>query len=335
MQWLKRIAIGLVSLIVLLALIGLLLPAKTQVERSIVIERPLSLVHPLLNSFKRFNEWSPWFAADPNAEYTYSGGDSGVGAKMAWKGNESVGQGSQTITASEPERIAVDLDFGEMGIAKAEYRLAAEGKGTRVTWAFETDAGYDLLNRWFGLLMDRFIGADYERGLAQLQKLALTLPDVDIAGADIAIVERAAQPILYVTASSTTDPAAIAQAYGNAYGLIGAQMGKAGLEQSGAPMGIDNYYDERGYSFDAAIPVARTDVELEAPVQAGTSYAGRAVRVRHTGPYTGLNAAEAQGKAFIAVHGLKSKDRTLTEFVSDPGNTPEAELISDIYLPIE
>ena len=67
MQWLKRVAIGLVSLIVLLALIGLLLPSKTQVERSIVIERPLSLVHPLLNSFKRFNEWSPWFAADPNA----------------------------------------------------------------------------------------------------------------------------------------------------------------------------------------------------------------------------------------------------------------------------
>lgn len=336
MKLLKGLAIVLVGLFALLMIGGMFLPSTAQLERSIVIERPASVIFPLLNSYQRFNEWSPWFDLDPKAAYTYSGPQTGVGASMAWKGDDKVGTGKQTITASVPDSsLATDLDFGEMGIAKAEMKLAAEGAATRVTWTFATELGSNPINRYFGLLMDKFVGADYDRGLAKLKKLAETLPNVDLAGADIQIVEVSAKPILYVTASSTQDTAAIAQAYGQAYSQIGPVIAAAGVEQAGAPMGIDNYWDERGYGFDAAIPVSRNDIELAAPVQSGQSYAGRAVRVRHVGSYAGLEASQKQGAAYIEIYALKAHDRVYTEFVSDPGNTPEAELISDIYLPIE
>ena len=336
MKLLKALLIGTVGLLVLLVIIGLLLPSSAKVERSILIDRPASLIFPVLDSFERFNDWSPWHGLDPNTEYSYSGPNSGVGASMSWKGNEAVGVGTQTITASEPDsHLASDLDFGEMGLAKVELKLVPEGSGTRVSWGFQTDMGNDLVGRYFGLLMDKFVGADYEKGLSQLKTLIESFPNTDIAGADIQIVEVTARPILYVSATSTQDVGDISKAYAEAYGQILPLMNAAELVPSGPVMGIDNYWDDRGYGFDAAIPVARTDIELAAPVQAGQTYAGRAVRVRYIGAYTGLGDAQKKGEAFIAVHKLKAQDRVYTEFVSDPGNTPESELISDVFLPVE
>ena len=172
MKFLKILLTGIIGLVVLLAIVGLFLPSSARVERSIVIERTPALIFPVVNSFERFNEWSPWHDIDPDATYTYSGPSSGVGASMSWKGNDAVGTGVQTITASEPDRrIALDLQFGEMDASKVEMLLALEGGGTRVTWTLESNFGYDLAGRYFGLLLDKFVGADYEKGLAQLKKL--------------------------------------------------------------------------------------------------------------------------------------------------------------------
>jgi len=333
---LKGLLIFIVSLVVTLAVVGLFLPSKARVERSIVIERPASAIFPLINSFKRFNEWSPWYGLDPSAQYTYSSAESGVGASMAWVGNDEVGSGKQIITASEPPaRVASDLNFGDMGTSKVEWSLTPDGVGTLVNWSLQTDAGWNLVGRYFNLLLDRFVGADYEKGLAKLKTLAESLPPTDFANADIAIVELSARPILYISTSSTQEMSAISGAYAQAFGMIMAALEAAGARPTGPVMGIDNYWDERGYGFDAAIPVERVDIGIAAPVQAGQSYGGRAVRVRHVGIYDGLLDSQKQGEAYITAHALKSRDRVFTEFVSDPANTPPQELISDIYLPIE
>lgn len=149
---------------------GLLLPANSHLQRSVVIERPPAEVFATLNSFQRFNEWSPWFDLDPNAEYTYRGPIAGVGAKMAWVGNSAVGRGSQEIIESVPgDRIVNALDFGGSQ-AMAGYRLTAEGGGTRVSWSMDSAHGYNPVNRWFGaLLLDSVVGKDYEKGLAKLK----------------------------------------------------------------------------------------------------------------------------------------------------------------------
>ena len=159
-------AVGLV-----LALGGLLLPATTHVERSVVIDRSPEQVFATLNSFERFSAWSPWAEYDPQARYTFEGPASGVGARMRWSGNRSVGSGSQEITTSEPHRrVVVALDF-DGSQAQAAYLLEPEGDGTRLTWAFDTEHGMNPFKRWLGLLFDRMIGADYEKGLRKLKSL--------------------------------------------------------------------------------------------------------------------------------------------------------------------
>jgi carbon monoxide dehydrogenase subunit G len=168
LKWLLGV---LLALVVLFVGIGLLLPASTHVERSITIAKPPAEVFAMLNSYERFNLWSPWFERDPQAAYTYEGPASGVGASMRWVSEKrDVGSGRQTITESVPsEKVAIKLEFEGQGDAKAAYLLTPEGGGTKVVWAFDTEHGYNPLSRWFGLMFDSMIGPDYEKGLAKLK----------------------------------------------------------------------------------------------------------------------------------------------------------------------
>ena len=55
----------------------------------------------------------------------------------------------------------------------APFELAPTDGGTRVTWSF--DANIDnMVGRYMGLMMDQWVGADYERGLGRLKELAET-----------------------------------------------------------------------------------------------------------------------------------------------------------------
>ena len=50
--------------------------------------------------------------------------------------------------------------------------LEPAGSGTRVTWGFTSNLGSNPVMRWMGLMFDRWIGPDYEQGLANLKKVA-------------------------------------------------------------------------------------------------------------------------------------------------------------------
>lgn len=175
MRILKWILIVLVALAAVFVAGGLMLPDKVQVQRSIQIERPPAQVFALINGFARFNEWSPWADYDATATYSLEGPASGVGATMRWRGDK--GEGSQQITALEPDRrIDVALDFGDAGRATASFLLAPRGEGSDVTWTFGSDFEGNFIGRWMGLFLDRMVGGDYERGLAALKRLAESEP---------------------------------------------------------------------------------------------------------------------------------------------------------------
>jgi hypothetical protein len=166
------------ALIGVFLLVGVFLPTAVHVERSIVTSASPATVYGIVSSFRRFNEWSPWFELDPQAKYTFEGPDSGVGAKLSWVGDPSkVGTGSQEITAVDPGRsVTTRLDFGAQGQANATLTVEPDGSGSRITWAFDSSFEDNFLGRYFGLFFDRWIGADYERGLAKLKTVAESTP---------------------------------------------------------------------------------------------------------------------------------------------------------------
>jgi Polyketide cyclase / dehydrase and lipid transport len=172
MTILKRVIIGLVTLIVLVVVIGFLLPRQVHVERSIVINAPQAQLFERMNGFKHFNAFSPWAVRDPNIQYTYEGPETGVGARMSWVSNDpKLGSGTNEIVESKsPDLIRTKLDFGGQ-LAEATFRFEPAGGATRVTWGFDGDLGNNPVMRFVGLMFDKWIGSDYEKGLARMKEV--------------------------------------------------------------------------------------------------------------------------------------------------------------------
>ena len=173
MRLFRRFIVAVGMLLMIFIAVGFFLPATAHVERSISIARPVPETFAFLNGYRHFNEWSPWANIDPKTQYVFSGPTSGVGARMAWSSSDAnVGVGSQEILAVKDNTwIQMKLDFGSQGQALASYILTADGAQTRVTWGFDMQFGKNLLGRYCGLLMNKMIGADYEKGLANLKQV--------------------------------------------------------------------------------------------------------------------------------------------------------------------
>ncbi|NKY30941.1 SRPBCC family protein [Nocardia gamkensis] len=150
--------------------------AEFEVVRSAVVTAEPARVHRLINDFHKWVEWSPWEDLDPQLQRSYSGADSGVGARYAWSGNRKAGAGSMEIIGSADREIGVRLDFLKPMKATnmVTFILEPVETGTEVTWR--------MTGRQTGLMgvigkfipMDRFVGRDFEKGLARLQQAATT-----------------------------------------------------------------------------------------------------------------------------------------------------------------
>ncbi|MBO9450495.1 SRPBCC family protein [Tropicibacter sp. R16_0] len=173
MKLIKRVLLTLVVVIAALVAVSYLLPGQAVVSRSITINAPADAVFPHVNSMQATEAWSPWLSRDPETKLTYSGPEAGVGNTLYWASDHpQVGSGTQEIVESvENQLVRTELDFGPMGTATATFDLKPEGAGTTVTWGFHSELGMNPVSRWMGLMMDNWVGGDYETGLANLKAL--------------------------------------------------------------------------------------------------------------------------------------------------------------------
>jgi effector-binding domain-containing protein len=333
---LKRIIVIVVAVLIVLALVGLLLPRNVRVERSVTIDRPASLIFAAVNSFQLFSKWSPWQNLDPNMRQTTEGARDGVGARLVWSGNDKVGSGTQVITASIPDQsVASAIDFGKMGTAQSVILLVPQGASTRVTWRLDIDMGPSPVAHYFGLTMDRMIGKDYAKGLDKLKALMESMPNVNIAGFVVEPVELKAMPILVVTESSPADTASISKAYADGYAQITKFMAKNKLHQAGAPLGIDGAMTSTTFTFQAGMPIDRADTVAVDPVRLASSYAGKALKTVHVGPYAALPKTYEAFHAYMAAHGYAATGAAMSWYIDDPSITPAEQLRTEIYQPIQ
>ena len=104
-------------------------------------------------------------------ERSYSGSESGVGAKYAWSGNRKAGSGTMEIVdTAEPRNIKIRLEFTKpfKAVNPTSFTFTPSGNGTQVTW---TMTGENKgIGKVFALFMnmDKMVGADFEKGLASL-----------------------------------------------------------------------------------------------------------------------------------------------------------------------
>ncbi len=342
MKLMRGMLISFVVLVLVVVLTAFLLPQTAHMERSIVIERPQKMVFTVLNGYRNFSEWSPWSELDPDMEVTLEGPMQGVGARYIWTSEEaSVGAGSQEIVSSTPDsEIRVNLEFSGMSSSNsATYILEPEEGGTRVTWTHDADFSSSLFSRYFGLMLDSMIGADYERGLSQLKAFVESIPDADFADLDVSYVNVEPITIAYLAGSSATTPESIAEAYDAAFESIRDGLRRQGLKPTGPPLVIGKKWEAESnvYEFDAAYQVSERlgSLRQSSGIKLGKTYSGKVLKATHRGPYSELAEHFQKLMAYKRAMGYRDNGSPWDVYVSDPQRTPQAELLTETYVPVE
>lgn len=175
MKILKRLLIILVLVVAVVIGTALTKPDSFRVERKAVIKAEASKIYPYLANFKNWGAWSPWEPLDPNMTKKLSGAKSGKGAVYEWTGNSKVGQGKMEILEAEKnESVKMRLTFIKpfAAVNTTEYTLAEKGDDTEVSWVMYGPNTFMGKVMCVFMSMDKMIGKDFDKGLANLKALA-------------------------------------------------------------------------------------------------------------------------------------------------------------------
>lgn len=171
----------LTVLIVAAAAVGGLLvyawttPDTMIVQRSTAVNAPPARIFPLINDFREWSKWSPWEDLDPALQRTYSGAASGPGAVYDWSGNRQAGQGRMEIMdTTPPANVSIKLDFIKPfeGHNVVAISMEPSGGATAVTWRMTGPRPFLMKVMGVFMNLDKMVGRDFERGLANLKKIA-------------------------------------------------------------------------------------------------------------------------------------------------------------------
>jgi len=171
----KKISMGLVLALLVILGLALVQPDSFQVQRSATIKAPPEKVMAYLNDFHQWPAWSPWEKLDPAMQRSFEGAASGQGAVYGWSGNDEVGKGRMEIVESSvPTRLVIKLDFIEPFASsnRTEFTLQPQGDSTVVTWTMNGPSQFITKLMGVFVSMDKMIGKDFDKGLAQLKAVA-------------------------------------------------------------------------------------------------------------------------------------------------------------------
>jgi hypothetical protein len=171
---LKKILLGIVAVVAILALVIYLQPSEFLVERTASFQASDSVVYSQINDFRNWDAWSPWAKLDPNMTVTYDGPAYGTGSQYMWEGNDDVGSGKMMILGSIPHSyIEIQLDFYKpiASTNKTIFTITGDSTQSSVTWSMSGQNNF--MAKAFDLFfnMDKMIGADFEKGLASLKQV--------------------------------------------------------------------------------------------------------------------------------------------------------------------
>lgn len=372
----------LFELVVAVLLVGLaylvfalFLPSHRHVSHEVETLHSVRQVYDVLNSFRRFPDWHPMRAIDPDISYTREGEDRGIGALMRYASSKpKIGTGTWKIVESElDERIVYAVDNESYGSDKHyTVQLESLGRKVKITWSYDIEYGWDIRGRLAGMYVSRTVGDDIKYSLGNLMSLLATMPNHDYSGLDIEVVDVAPQHILFVSSNADRNITAVEAASDEALQLIARAIADNRLERAGPPRLITTNWGDTKYDFDIAVPVraagsaplaedseaAATDGALAAAeedgdaiappleplpelqlasdrVKLGESYAGPAVVANYVGHPAALPLVRDMLRAYAAAHGEVITDRAFEEQLSDIATTQPEDSEYRVYWPVQ
>jgi effector-binding domain-containing protein/ribosome-associated toxin RatA of RatAB toxin-antitoxin module len=333
MKAIKIIGIILLILIILILVIALFLPKELAVERTVMIKATDKVVFDQVNCIKNWEKWSPW--QDSLMTNSYEGPECGVGAKQLWE-HKTMGNGTQTITEStEAKSIKTELDFGKMGKATSSWLFEQTGDSTKVTWGFLEPMNYPI-GRWAGLLFVK--GAmikSYDTGLANLKKLAESLPP-PLPGKTGEVTEKTIAPQHVITILDTCKLENIDKKMSQLYGELAAYLKKYNLQVTGMPFAAYPDWDpSKPVKIEAGFPVSGP-LKAFGRIKYKLWPGGKVVMATHYGAYETVGITHTQIQHYIQEKGLTVTGATWETYLTDPAKEPDqSKWVTEVYYPVK
>lgn len=147
------------------------------------------------------------------------------------------------------------------------------------------------------------------------------------------VVVAVAQPMVHVTRSASMDPAEIMGVMGEAYATLGRFLAQNSVTPVGAPLAVYRDWNGATMEIDVAFPVSPADAaKAGGDVLAGETPAGRALKAAHRGAYARLRDTYEAMEAELADAGLKAEGTAWEVYLNDPAQTPEDDLVTEVYM---
>ncbi|MGE0828606.1 MAG: GyrI-like domain-containing protein [Hyphomonadaceae bacterium] len=356
MRWLAGLVVVLAAIAGALYGVGYFLLSNTlEVTRQTTINRPRAAIFAQVNDLRIVKEWSPFYARDPGAEYTFSSDTPGQDQSMRWSGaDRQVGKGELTIVRSTPPHgVETVLRIGGRVSLNADIQLSNptnDSHVTAVSWRVRAGCSEGAVNipcRYMNLVLQRAIERDLDIGLARLKTMSEQLLDVDFEGLTPEFETLAPQSFLYspvsISRGRINNPADFEREVIRAteQGRLEAEEAliQNALQRAGPLLRVTTQFnDERvayriGYPFIGPAPLALTGEEV------GETPSGRVMRVRHDGPRSELRHTYARAYAYLQAHHvqLRGEGFPWEVVLSDPADptAADAHVRIEIYYPIQ
>lgn len=305
------------------------------VQRSIQINDTPENVFQKVADYSTWTTWSPWLCAEPDAQVTVTDNSSSVGAVYSWKG-EVVGQGEIEHQRLDPgRRIEDEIRFVKPFKSRSNvyFDLEPSGDGTKITWHMQGSLPWFLF--WMVGQMEVFIGMDYERGLKMLKEWIETgtvLSETKIHGI------QPVGPLKMAGVRRTCSIKEIGPSMEQDYAKVKDVWCQHDLPTGGDGISVYHKCDMKAMTFDYTcgfiIPDSFDSVPAELVTWSMPSC--KALHVEHTGSYDNVANGWSAAHQYARYRKLKqSKIGTFELYKNDPDETPSAELLTEIYLPLK
>jgi effector-binding domain-containing protein len=153
----------------------------------------------------------------------------------------------------------------------------------------------------------------------------------DAFGEQVVLPERT---IIYLKGHTNWDTAF--DTLVEAFKSLNEYFDKQGLKANGLPLTIYTETDDTGFSFEAALPVAKApDNPPKGDIAVGQAPSGKALKFVHRGSYDAMDSTYEAITNYLDDKGLEAKDLFVEEYGSDPVTTAPDKLVVNVFVPVK
>lgn len=310
------------------------LDGKYKVDRSLIINAPITQVYNTVVDFKTWPEWSPWLMHEPETEIVYSDHHQQAGGHYSWDG-KLVGAGKlthQQLIANQSIKQKIEFIRPFKSICSVGWSFKEVNGQTEVHWTMQ--GSMPFLFRFMTKKTVDMISKDYDLGLNLLNGFVNKdnpHPKITFCG-----VEKL-DDFQYAYRSYKGGLQGMVTAMEQAFPALFEQTENAGITQ-GSPLTLYHKVDTDKMYFECDMAIPLSQQPDNASIKVKTFSGGRYYKVECQGEYRFLELAWY--KAYSHLYMLKLKPDMKRPSLEVYDNNPQEiansnEIKTSLYVPVK